>query len=44
VRAMSDAPPEEPKRESDLASIGLLAYFVLLILIVGVLLILPALR
>jgi len=40
---MSDVPPAEPKDDADLISIGLFAYFVLLILTVAALLILPAL-
>jgi hypothetical protein len=40
---MPDAPRDPPGGDADLLSVGLVAYFVLLILIVIVLLILPAL-
>jgi hypothetical protein len=40
---MAGAPPEQPKGEADPLSIGLVVYFVLLILTVAALLILPAL-
>jgi len=40
---MPDAPPDPPRADADLLSIGLIAYFVLLILIVILLLVLPAL-
>lgn len=40
---MPDAPRDPPPGDADLLSIGLVAYFVVLILIVALVLVLPAL-